>query len=228
MITEEEKDWLRVRWEFLRRDPEYQRLWSQFQDWREGKTPIGDDSDLLLALVNGFSQFHLGQWVDPALDFEDICSGNLLDAWGNRLTIGHLISTKCHTVLVDDPPLDGSRFATTLTIHIDLGRVNSKTALKAHINGIIDRYLDDPNIRKQSRRMTDYGRILEIGRLHESGMSNREIAMQLYPSEFIDPGDMFDEDAILPNPENAERKVSHILKKYRELIAGGHIGMTYP
>ncbi|WP_150109512.1 hypothetical protein [Syntrophobacter fumaroxidans] len=228
MITEEERDWLRIRWEFLRRDPEYLRLWEQFHDWQTGKIQIGDDSDLLLALVDGFARFGLGQWVDPALDFEKISEGNLPDAWGNRLTIEHLMSTKCHTVLIDDLPFDGSRFATTLTIHIDLGRVNSRTALKAHINGIIDRYLDDPNIRKRPKRKTDYERILEIGRLHESGMSNREIATHMYPNEFVDPGNLFDENSALPNPENAERKVSHALDRYHQLINGGHIDMTYP
>jgi hypothetical protein len=171
----------------------------------------------------GFERFGLSYWIDPNLEFNDI--------YNNNEILCSLMSLKTCSVLVDLPNPGSERSSTTLSIDIDLARVNSKTALKEWICTFIDQQLSNPDIElKRSKRKVDYERILTVGLLKEKGMSNRDIAKKLFPGEFQDQLEMpdADEDAKEPNPESAERRVSHFLHKYKEFVNGGHLDMTYP
>jgi len=231
LITEDEKKWLRVRWEFLRQDPKYLRLWGQLQDFYAGKIKIDEGSTVeshsaALALAQeisvGFQQVGLDQWIDPNLDFEDILQEEHLDYWGNKLTIHHLLSRQTHAVLVDLPNPNSERFPTTMTLHIDLARVNSRTLLKKYINDLIDQQFNNTEIDlKRNRRMVDYEVILKVGTLRNQGLTFKDIARRLFPRDF-------NEDSKEPNPESAESKVKQYYARFEELVKGGHIDLTFP
>jgi hypothetical protein len=235
-ISESEKEWLRIRWEFLRRDPAYRKAWVQWEDFRSGALRIEEGTtveshmaaaNLVKAIAVGYEEFGLSMWLDPRHKFEDM---GKTDCFGNIL-LHCLVSRKTRSVLIDLPNPDSELSSTTLSIDIDLARVNSKTALKEWICTLIDQQLSNPDIElKRSKRKVDYERILTVGLLKEKGMSNRDIAKELFPDEFQEPLEMSDSNENIPepNPESAERKVSHYLSKYKELIGGGHIDMTYP
>lgn len=201
-ICESEKEWLRIRWEFLRRDPEYLRVWKQMQDFHAGRIKI-DEGDKSMAefqeaasslkeVLMGYDDFGLSSWVDPALGFDKVVQDSEL--------LSCLLNRKSHSVLVDLPVPTCDHMPATMSIHIDLARVRSITALKQYVWNIIHEELQ--NVSRTQVRDRDYEKILRAGILKEQGKSHSEIADAIYENDV--------------DRDNAINKVGKLLKRFEK------------
>ncbi|MGV8074350.1 MAG: hypothetical protein AB2L11_07340 [Syntrophobacteraceae bacterium] len=224
MPSKEHLQWLKNRWEFMRRDPSYLKAWKQYRSFIAHEIEIdeGDKSnaairaasELLMSIV-GYETFGLSMWLDPALSFEEIKRDEGM--------LRSLQSFDSNSVFVDEPTYEGGRFDGVLSFHVDISKVNSITALKNELCRIVDQQMTiyKEKSSKPPRRDVDYEVILAVGTLKEQGFTNETIAMQMFPRDF-------DDENLNGNPESATRKISHYYMRYKELIGGGYRDMRYP
>lgn len=97
-------------------------------------------------------------------------------------------------------------------IEIDFQKVNSIEDLKRYICHHIDEHHN--RLEKNNRtNKTDYDKILAIGKLKRQGLTGSQIANKIFKDK---------------DPANAERKVNQLAMKYRELVDGGYLKLTFP
>jgi len=120
----------------------------------------------------------------------------------------------------------------TVTIQINMQRVNSITALKAFLDETVDGMAkliqkDAPNYLRDKRRLKE---ILELGRKYRSGITHRKLAETLYENT---PKEDSDEDKGVAwrdaiGQEKYIARVSEACKAYQGLIQGGYKKIVFP
>lgn len=219
-VSEDKREWLRWKWEFLRRDPEYIRAYKErHRDINFSGVPRQEPRMLglwpfeLCKLMNENDRSrrrmkYLG-WnthVSPDTEFEDIPEEQLsgLESWDSLCMVVH-------------PPTEQSRW---LEIRIDPTNINRVDVLKAEICHLIDAEMAKVERKRQTRKV-DYELIYTTGTMREKGMTYRQIAQKIFPRDYN-----IENDA--GNPESAETKVKQYVKRFQELSNGGHLFMSYP
>jgi hypothetical protein len=229
-VDERKEKWLRYRWEFMRRDPNYRKASEKAQGLFRDSNPsvlklcrklsknflIGEfyegfkhgESELTIIKVprlflNYIEKFSPDSIIDVNKSFDELTQDDL-DIL-NR-SVGSSI-LNAHTI--------GSE----LEVSIDFENVNSIESLKRAITGLIDtRYKSYiktiANAKVPKINMTDFDIILKAGDMRAKGMTNVAIAKELFPND--------------TNPESAVRKVGHHCKTYRELVNGGYRHFRFP
>lgn len=227
-------NWLKYRWEFMRRNPEYREAYQEALKLRESseftpedigfqegnfvqytylETPEGKQEQELAETTGAHSRC----MIDPDKSFDDVMDGpdSMEKACFLPGTFWEIFSGWSQ---------DGSR----VSIEIDLAKINSVDALKYEIGDLIDilykdiyeKYLKkqyEPETAKR-RRLIDYDivrRILRVGEMREKqGLTFPQIAQEILPDNV--------------NGKSAESQVEKDYKKFTYLVNGGYKELTYP
>jgi hypothetical protein len=226
-VTREE--WLKTRWEFLRRDPEYIAAWDEISTLRE-KMKIAPRDEWTAGAEKEFEttmRFGLRRMIDPNKPFGEY--GMKINALARYYFSSYEGRGEPTVISLDVEAINHSQDGARLRIDIDFDRVNSITALKELILKIIDQSWKSVNKGKIKVSATDYDKILEYGELRAQGKSVAQIAALKFPDAFVDPGTLDDNDPDPDqDPENKKDLVEYFLKRFDELIHGGWRRMTYP
>jgi hypothetical protein len=226
-LPQAENQWLKYRWEFMRRDPCYRSAYVR----ATVDIPIEIYEEMITGVEGVAEIYHicgtygLSKIIHPDLSFEE-----LNEADKEALALGGL--GVCDEMdLSPRVRLDYNE----LVIYIDFARINSLDALKHKALALIDNkykaYFEEVERRltdefrkvkkdqtythhKKTIKLKDFERILTIGDLRQQGLTIEDIANQIFPG-----------DASI---ESAIRKVRQHLKTYDALVDGGYINMTYP
>jgi len=195
--------WQKYRWEFMRRDFEYQKAYSELDEYLKN-TP---DSNL----GKGYKQFGYnskfglhwcaGSFPNPKKSFEEAFDPK------------HLLLnfTKSYHCELRDKKL---------AITIDLAKVNSIHALKHQISKEIEDGFRQTNFKKKTKKQIDYSVILMVGDLRADGLTYEQIAKKVFPQDF--------KNNLSSKPESAVRKVGQYYATYKKLINGGYKDLTFP
>jgi hypothetical protein len=225
-------DWIKWRWEFLRRTEDYRINYQNYLEIRKSKPPKEDlegyAHPIPYTVSDGYTHIerafcyntgiNLNYLPDPKKSFEELISKekNQGDTTERKKMIA--IASNMFdwgAVKVEYPNTILGRSKVIFNIVIDFRKQNSIAALKTEVNNYIDKqhdiYLNLPHIkRKKQAYLIDYDVILQVGDMKEkSKLTNQEIAKRIDNRKYRD------------NPESATRNVSHLYKKYKELINGG-------
>jgi len=129
-----------------------------------------------------------------------------------------------------------------LLLQIDFDKVNSLASLKEAVSDLLEKsfnssrlefveveeteFMGEKAIRLAQREKPkkpqvyqniDYDLLLMVGRMKkQQHLKNREIAEKIDPKKFRD------------NFESATRNISHLYKRYKELVNGGYKQITFP
>jgi hypothetical protein len=209
-------EWLRYRWEFMRRSPEYIAAFEQGQDIDE-KEKVSFN---LFKRFEFWKSFGLlcSELPDPKLSFEELQDSKKYDLSQEPFFRLNFITKNFRTDA-------GISYFTYLDDDIDIGEFNKVqfiidfTKLKSIKDSkmIISRLIDDlwndyykrTGRKIKSGSMDAYERILTVGDLKDKdGMSYLQIAEKIFKNAKSD--------------KSAERKVSAYYKRYEELINGGY------
>lgn len=221
------KDWLKYRWEFLRRDPEFMKIYPE-NYIRNRPDPNLSFEEIWDSLDNKSNEeqmeilnrrIPLQAILELQSAVQIITSKKKLTEYAPYMKQGTIVS---YNILEHKKDVGINE----LVIWIDLEKVNSIDALKNQVLNIIDHYWFTYSSEfkkvKDSRKLIDYDIILKVGDLREKDkLKYQQIARQIFPRDF----DANNESA---NPESAIKKVSNYYKKYKELVNGGWRNLTYP
>lgn len=221
-----EEDWLKYRWEFLRRDPEFKKIFPKnyIKDRPDPNLPFEE----IWGSLDNNSGEELSEIIKrrlplmAVLDFQSavqIIGDKNLTKYAPYMKQGTITS---YNVLEHKKKVGVNE----LVLWIDLEKVNSIDALKQEVLNIIDHYwvtyCSEFKKARKSRKLIDYDIILKVGDLREKDeLKFQQIARRIFPRDF-------DENNESANPESAIKKVSNYYKKYRELVNGGWKNLTYP
>jgi len=204
---------MKYRWEFMRRDEEYQ---ADYKTFIRDDTSVEDKG----RLVSKYFSHNALHMIDPNLSFEETSD------WDQENVVFPPFFTPGSIVF--SPCAGKPEEFVNLQIKINFEHVNSIAQLKKHISDEIDvRYQDllaKGLIRRQikeqkggKKNVAEYDLIVKIGDMKKKECkTDKDIARVIYPKVFKD------------NPRNAERKVNRWLNRYKELIEGGWREITYP
>jgi len=195
--------WQKYRWEFMRRDPEYQKAYIEIEPYFNNLF----DSKLRDALSKCEKIYGLNlsnSLPDPKKSFEE-----LFDVRNKLLDFKK--SYKCKL------------FEKKLMFCIDFEKVNSINELKKQISKEIDNGLKQANIKKITKKKTDFDLILKVGDLKSKGLTHQQIAKKVTPDEFDNKNELKE-----PNPESATRNIGHYNESYKKLINGGYKDLKFP
>jgi hypothetical protein len=238
---EETIEWVKYRWEFVRRNPEYIRAYEEAQKLAEAlklpKTACSEEFSYK-AQPSAESKSEYRQRTkelceplgvnrvdkDPRISFDQY-----FELWiehGGKDTDDYYGAIEWFAMELGMwPPFNyqlepsPDRFD-RVTLSIDLTKVNSIDALRDYIADTIDwlwiEYQTRFKQKKKTRKLTDYDLILQVGDMKDKeGLTERAIAKVLFPRDYkID-----NENA---NPETAERKVGQYYQKYKAIVNGGY------
>lgn len=105
-------------------------------------------------------------------------------------------------------------------INVDFKKVRSLENLKSEVCDKLEVHFHSYKKKAGKKTyITDFDLILEVGDLKEAGWTNQKIAKKLYPRLFDN------KDA---NHESTIRNISHIYRRYKQLVADGYKHITYP
>jgi hypothetical protein len=227
-LKEAKKFWLKYRWEFMRRDPEYIRAYNEIMEL-EGKVQNKSDQDIdsIEAALDEkikkyYKLFELSMpfFWDPNKPFEEVTKINY-EAESPGLTQAVFYSThdqkpvKIYTKYgSQDVPRD------ILLMEIDFTKVNSIDALKKSVIGQIDFYWKNDYLQRLPERIkvnrVNFDKIIEVGDLKKSNprITWKEIAAKTFPDD--------------SDPESAIMKAKQHYSRYEELINGGWRDLRFP
>lgn len=227
------------RWEFMRRDPEYQKDWQTVKEIRlKAGQPLKAD-DVVLAKYKhckGFyTEYHLcGKYgiqfplmIDPETTFDDLLKQSWrkgfygeegFDWFRNTDKIIGKIVAPAQGV---DFSFDIQKNPNKLMIEIDFLKINSIPQLQAEISRKIQKYASRITRKPQVYGGKDFDFIITVGEMKQGGLSASEIARKIRPRDFDNNNDK-------GKPESAIRLVYETLKEYDRLIKGGWKDISFP
>jgi hypothetical protein len=227
-LKEAKKFWLKYRWEFMRRDPEYIRAYNDIMEL-EGK--VQDKSDQNIDSIEAtldekikkyYRLFELSVpfFWDPNKTFEKVTKINY-EAESPGLTQAIFYSThdqkpvKIYTKYgSQDVPRD------IILMEIDFTKVNSIDALKKSVIDQIDFYWKNDYLQRLPERIkvnkVNFDKIIEVGDLKKSNhkITWREIAAKTFPDD--------------SDSESAIMKAKQHYSRYEELTHGGWRDLRFP
>jgi hypothetical protein len=239
------------RWEFMRRNPEYQeayghalKLRKQCQDSYEPEESKLDDRPEKILKIGKYETFpyfsspwgeqeqllcqkvgHFGSCMtNPEKDYKTIMKSKGMERAGFFPATKYDHFASYH--------INGSK----LSVEFDLERINSFDALpeaaKDYVFFVTKNLLHTKILRnhfepggKALRNNKDYARILKVGALRAKNMTFRQIAQRLFPDDFIDH---FNERSNKSKPESAERRCQQDSDEFDRLVTGGYHEITFP
>jgi hypothetical protein len=209
-------DWLKYRWEFMRRNPDYINAFKQEQQTKEKEEP----SFNLFKRFEFWKNFGLlcSELPDPKLSFEQLQDSQKANSLGepffriNFITKNFGLHEGISYFTYLDEKLNFNKF-NKLQIHVDFAKIKSIDVLKSMVGKLIEDhwkgYQKGVRLKKKSDTMDDYELILKVGDLKEKeGLSNKKIVERVFQGA--------------ENQKSAQRKASLYYKKYKELINGGY------
>lgn len=227
--------WEKYRWEFMRRNPEYKKDYSEFHMMlkKKGCPPYQPQNNGRLVLVTEDSfddevknkkkellcKYDIKELYNPEKSYDE-----LTDHASSNFEKAININSACRIQLFSKA-LRGSGLKTEspdnnpmkLNIHIDFSKTNNLDTLKQCITDIIDTHIFNHNdIKKNKRYDVDLEPILSAGDMKKQGFKRKEIAKKIDPNGYRN------------NPESAIRKISNYQNKYNELINGKYRELVYP
>lgn len=214
-----EFDSLRNYWELLRRDPKFRNTLNRIRELiNQGKYT---EAEKLKKKLKDYDLWACIEILDPDKSFDELRES--LGDLGEHLFILHLQSKSARISLeneqgervpfrADDPTLPPFRY---LNIRIDFEEINSidnfKKALGKFIGDLFGIYKERKS--KSVRKPSKLEITLKVGELAERGMTNREIAQELYPKDFSDDSEM--------GPEGAIDRVKKHKRELKKLMKNG-------
>ena len=199
--------WEKYRWEFMRRSPEYRKMYDELQKYYNDKK-IAEYKRVYTylqylyrwGLYPGCSRF-----PNPYNSFEEEFKPEEVPKYFNR-SYNSVIS------------------ANVLGISINLNEVNSVHEIKTRMVEDFEKALElmkKQNRKPKARKRIDYDVILMVGDLREEGLTYEQIAKKIFPRDF----NINNENA---KPESAIRKVGQYYQKYKNLVNDGYKDVTFP
>jgi hypothetical protein len=220
------EEWFRVRWEFMRRDPEYVKAFERIRKIEEQNSE--DKKILIDELRKTFQEFDLNiPWdginlprlPDPNRSFDELTAHHSAMAlFGYCFSSGAIT---IHWFKDRGLPHDG------LVLDIDFNKVNSIEALRQSVDAIIEYHWNSwylPRHPKRERRnKTDFDIIIKIGDLKKGNpeATYRELAEKVFPQEM-------DYESPNASPESAIKKTEQHYKRYQKLTEGGWRSLKFP
>jgi hypothetical protein len=248
-------EWVRWRWEFMRRDPEYRKAYEEAQGYREAagfcfgpvvqrpdsvdysKTPQGREEAKLCERFDLRGLF----LIDPDESFEDICeiikpaymknqpkAVEELDPAQLGWLHDNLTSRSVKVTVKRFEEVKRKAkvsFPIRVAFDIDFARVNSIDSLKDYISNLIDWHWD--NIR--------YLEKVEASRpnIHEGSAKATDFDLILKIGSLREENmtyrkigeEVYQSDT---DPESAKKKAQNHAKRYKELTRGGWRILRYP
>jgi len=209
-------EWLKYRWEFMRRSPDYIAAFEQGQDINEKENV----SFNLFKRFEFWKSFGLlcSELPDPKLSFEELQDSKNYDLSQepffrlNFITKNYRTDAGISYFTYLDDDIDIGEF-NRIQFIIDFTKLKSIKDSKRIISRLVDDLWNDYYKRtgrtKKSDSMDVYERILTVGDLKDiEGLSFRQIADKIFKGAKSD--------------RSAERKVSGYYERYKELINGGY------
>jgi hypothetical protein len=226
--------WHEYRWEFLRRNFDYLKAYQEILILRKQsehlppKTKLNKDGNVdpyfstHAAVKERYfcRKFGLGTlapiMLDPSMSFEELMrNGSELE---RATLIGNESWPGVAKVLHQGEHMTP---ANKILIEVNLDEINSLGEAKKAVCRMIDAQWKSCRAGKPSRRMVDYDFILKVGDDREKGLTNEQIAREIFPRDFK-------EDNEEANPESAIKKVSNAYQRYRKLVNGGYKDLKFP
>lgn len=209
-------EWLKYRWEFMRRSPDYIAAFEQEQSNNENENL----SFNIFKRFEFWKSFGLlcAELPNPNLSFEELQDSKKHDISQEPFFRLNFVTKNFRTdagisyFTYLDEDLDVDEF-NKIQFIIDFTKLESIKDSKRIISRLIDDLWNDyykrTGYKKKSDSMDVYERILKVGDLKDKeGLSYRKIAEKIFKSAKSD--------------RSAERKVSGYYKRYNELINGGY------
>jgi len=232
-------EWVKWRWEFIRRNPQYRKDRQQYHDIIEEiecsseyeRTYKGDyiyympyknsNESELTELTEIINRWDMKAFLDPDKSLDEMIETDSTFVEGEwtqkdkkRALIFYLNPSAVEIVEESETPkfTKGKH----LVIDIDFTKVNSFSSMREEVIHYVEMYYNDIYFPKKKRYMTDYQLILMVGDMKEKQkLKNRQIAEKIEPRRFRE------------NPESAIRNVSYLFKRYKELVNGGYKSITF-
>jgi hypothetical protein len=239
---ETKREWAKYRWEFMRRSPQYIKDFETVERIRKdvalqaGLKPTWTDASDFMTYPDGFKKeanmeldlcnkhgLRTNTLLDPKKSFEEIVGSDLPEELpkknlqlSNQQLMGLFLAS-----LINPPSAHFLDFDSDepekLSIEIDFKFVNSISILKRQIADEIQEHYDSELKDQKQKKMSGpgYEVILRVGELKESGMTFEQIAEKIDPIKYKE------------KPVSTTRNMGHYFKKYKYLINGGYINMTF-
>ncbi len=228
LLKETKTFWLKYRWEFMRRDPEYIKAYNEIMELEE---KVRDESnqnidDIEAALDEKIKQYRklfelsMPFFWDPSKTFEETTKINYA-AESPGLTQAVFYSTH------DQKPVKiYTKYASQdvhrdfLLMEIDFTKVNSIDALKKSVIDHIDFYWKKDYLKRLPERIkvnkVKFDNIVEVGDLKKSNprMTWKEIASKCFPEDI--------------DADSAIIKAKQHYSRYEELVNGGWRVLRFP
>ena len=227
-LKEAKKSWLKYRWEFMRRDPEYIRAYNEITELA-GKAHnqtghhIENIETILADKIKEYCkalELFMPILLDPNKSFEELNEINYeADSPGLNQAVFHTIHDQQPVKIYsqyggEDIPKG------ILLLEIDFDRVNSIDALKKTVIDKIDFYWKNDYLQRLPQRIkvnkVNFERILQVGDLKRSlpRLSWKEIASETFPDD--------------SDSDSAIMKAKQHYSRYEELINGGWRNLKFP
>lgn len=227
-LKEANKVWLKYRWEFMRRDPEYIKAYNEVKELeKKVQNKSGQDIDSIeAALDEKISKYYklfelsIPFLVEPSKLFEEVAKINY-EAESPGLTQAVFYSTH------DQKPVKiytkyGSQEVPRdiLLMEIDFTKVNSIDALKKAVINQIDFYWKNDYLQRLPERIkvnkVNFDKIIEVGDFKKDNprITWKEIATKTFPDDL--------------DTESAIMKTKQHYSRYEELINGGWRYLQFP
>ena len=240
-IWKEQHKWERWRWEFMRRNPEFQSDYKKVQNLRK-KSKYKPDHKIVKGNVTEYPYVYTPEaakereycakhdislpfFPDPNKSFDELTGGEpkFDEARGTYVfsaeqAHGHFYATRINPRAVKFYHRPG--IENWVQVEINFNNVNSIDALKDHVSNLIQNHSEKLEKRKRLNH-ADYKLLLEAGDMSKNGLKHQEIAKKLFPRDF----NINNEDA---NIESKIRTVGYYVKRYEELINGDYKKLTFP
>ena len=226
--------WEKYRWEFMRRNPEYKKDYSEFHMMlkKKGCPPYQPQKNGRLVLVTEDSfddevknkkkellcKYDIKELYNPEKSYDELTDHassnfekaiNINSACRIELFFMALRGSGLKTESPDNAPMK-------LNIHIDFGNVNNIDSLKQRLSDIIDTHVLNNEIHKNRKNNVPLESILLAGDMKAQGYTRAEIGQKIDPNRFRE------------KPDSVIRSVSDYVKSYNELIHGGYKKLVYP
>jgi hypothetical protein len=208
--------WIKCRWEFMRRSPDYIDAFEQESKIIEKEKP----SFNLFKRFEFWKSFGLfcSKLPDPNLSFEELQTSEFHDMLEepffrlNFITKNYKSHAGISYFTYLDEKIDFKDF-NKLHFIVDFTKVESIDALKRIISRLMDDYWDDYYGRvgqeKKVREKEEYELILKVGDLKDKEkLTYKEIAEKIFHDS--------------ESPKSAQEKVSFFYERYKYLINGGY------
>jgi len=206
-LKEQDFYWEKYRWEFMRRSPEYRKMYDELQKYYNDKK-IAEYKRVYTylqylyrwGLYPGCSRF-----PNPYNSFEEEFKAEEVPKYFNR-SYSSIIS------------------ADVLGISINLMEINSVHEIKTRMVEDFEKALElmkKQNKKPKARKRIDYDVILMVGDLRGEGLTYEQIAKKIFRRDF----NINNENA---KPESAIRKVGQYYQKYKNLVNDGYKDVTFP